>query len=123
MDRPRHGLIAKSLVKTYGRRTVVAEINDYLAPRMAGLPVGNQAAVDQLLMDLDGTPNKERLGANANIRLASLHANAEQDARTLMDMATKQFKPVETVFSAVSPVVGTHAGPGTLGLAYMAGGD
>lgn len=66
---------------------------------------------------------EERLGANANIRLASLHANAEQDARTLMEMATKQFKPVETVFSAVSPVVGTHAGPGTLGLAYMAGGD
>jgi len=65
----------------------------------------------------------ERLGSKSNIRIAALHANAEQEARNLLDLVTRQFKPVETVFSAVSPVVGTHAGPGTLGIAYMAGGD
>lgn len=59
-----------------GVRSVVAEINDYLAPRMAGLPVGNQAAVDQLLIDLDGTPNKERLGANAVLALSMAVARA-----------------------------------------------
>jgi DegV family protein with EDD domain len=57
----------------------------------------------------------------SNIRLATLHANAEQEARELLQRAGKELNAVETVLSSVSPVVGTHAGPGTVGLAYMAG--
>ncbi len=56
-----------------------------------------------------------------NVRLATLHANAEKEARELLGRASKQLHAVETVLSSVSPVVGTHAGPGTVGLAYMAG--
>ena len=59
-----------------GVQTVVAEINDYLGPRLVGLPVGDQAAVDQLLVELDGTPNKERLGANAMLALSMAIARA-----------------------------------------------
>ncbi len=55
------------------------------------------------------------------IRLATLHANAEAEARELLDRATRELHAVESVLSSVSPVVGTHAGPGTVGLAYMAG--
>jgi DegV family protein with EDD domain len=55
----------------------------------------------------------------ANIRLATLHANAEVEARALLDRASKEFNAVESILSSVSPVVGTHAGPGTVGLAYM----
>jgi fatty acid-binding protein DegV len=50
-----------------------------------------------------------------------LHANATEEAREVLEMAKERFNPVETVFSEVSPVVGTHAGPGTVGLCYMAG--
>ena len=57
----------------------------------------------------------------SNIHIAALHANAELEARALLEKATKEFKAVESVMSSVSPVVGTHAGPGTVGLAYMAG--
>ncbi len=57
----------------------------------------------------------------SNIRLATLHANAEQEARALLERAAAQLHPVETVLSQVSPVVGVHAGPGTVGLVYMAG--
>jgi DegV family protein with EDD domain len=64
---------------------------------------------------------QKRIGDQKPIRIASLHANSEQDARYLVDEAIKLFDPVEVVFSEVSPVVGTHAGPGTVGLAFMAG--
>ncbi len=57
----------------------------------------------------------------SNIRLATLHANAEQEARALLARAAKEFNAIETVLSQVSPVVGVHAGPGTVGLVYMAG--
>jgi DegV family protein with EDD domain len=55
------------------------------------------------------------------LRLATLHANAAEDARLVLDEATKKLNPVESIFSEVSPVIGAHAGPGTVGLAFMAG--
>jgi DegV family protein with EDD domain len=54
-----------------------------------------------------------------NIRLATLHADAEPEARELLDAVSKRVKPVEAILSEVSPVVGVHAGPGTVGLAWM----
>jgi DegV family protein with EDD domain len=56
-----------------------------------------------------------------SIRIATLHANAEAEARELLDRASRQFAPIEAVLASVSPVVGAHAGPGTVGLAYMTG--
>jgi DegV family protein with EDD domain len=64
---------------------------------------------------------EERIGDRQPIRLAALHANSPEDARWLMEEAIKRLKAEETVYSDVSPVVGTHAGPGTVGLAYIAG--
>lgn len=61
---------------------------------------------------------EERIGGRPNLRLAVLHAAAEQHARDLLEIAANQFDPIETVFSEVSPVVGTHIGPGTLGMCY-----
>jgi DegV family protein with EDD domain len=61
----------------------------------------------------------ENLKGKSNIRVATLHANAADDAKALLERAQKDFNPVESVFSEVSPAVGTHTGPGTVGLAYM----
>ena len=61
----------------------------------------------------------ERLDGKSNIRLATLHANAEADARALSEQLKGRLEILETVESVVSPVVGTHVGPGTIGLAYM----
>ncbi len=55
----------------------------------------------------------------SKIHLATLHANAEENAKVLLEKATKVMSPVEVIFSEISPVVGTHTGPGTVGLAYM----
>ncbi len=55
------------------------------------------------------------------VRISTFHAAAEADNQILMEQAVAQFSPIETVTTFVSPVVGTHTGPGTLSLAYMAG--
>jgi DegV family protein with EDD domain len=60
----------------------------------------------------------EQVAGKPNIRLATLHANAGEDAKALLDRAAQQLGAVETIFAEVSPVVGTHTGPGTVGLAY-----
>jgi DegV family protein with EDD domain len=63
----------------------------------------------------------EKVAGRTPVRLATLHANAAEDARTLLTRAEQALKPVESIFTEVSPTVGTHAGPGTVGLAFMAG--
>jgi DegV family protein with EDD domain len=55
------------------------------------------------------------------VRLATLHANAENEAHAALSEAALRLQPIESVFASVSPVIGTHAGPGTIGIAYMAG--
>jgi len=64
---------------------------------------------------------EERVQGKTPLRLATLNANAEEDARFLLSELSKKLNPVESIFSTVSPVIGTHAGPGTVGIAYMAG--
>lgn len=63
----------------------------------------------------------QRVGDQKPVRLATLHANAEVEAREALEKATLLVHPEETVFASVSPVIGTHAGPGTIGLAFMTG--
>lgn len=61
----------------------------------------------------------EERTAGKPFRLAALHANAEQEAQELLEQASDRFHPTEQMIAPVSPVVGTHAGPGTLGLVWM----
>jgi DegV family protein with EDD domain len=63
----------------------------------------------------------ERIGGQTPVRLATLHANSLDDAKILLQEASDKLHPVESILAEVSPVVGTHAGPGTVGLAFMAG--
>jgi DegV family protein with EDD domain len=64
---------------------------------------------------------EERIGSHRPLRLATLQAAAEDEAKILLDTAGKRFHPEESIFSEVSPVIGTHVGPGTIGLAWCAG--
>ena len=61
----------------------------------------------------------EKVKGKSNIRLATVHANAAEDAKILLDRAAQALNPSETFVTDLSPVVGTHAGPGTVGLAFM----
>ena len=63
----------------------------------------------------------EQIGGRKPIRLASLHANAPEDAQIVLNEASEKLNPIETYLSEVSPVIGANAGPGVIGLVYMAG--
>jgi DegV family protein with EDD domain len=63
----------------------------------------------------------EKTTGKKPVRLAAIHANVPEEAKTLLAKATNLINPAEVILTSVSPVVGTHAGPGTVGLAYMAG--
>jgi enolase len=65
-----------------GVRDAVAAVEEEIAPAVLGIDASDQRLVDQVMIDLDGTPNKERLGANAILgvslavaRAASISAN------------------------------------------------
>ena len=62
-----------------GVQQAVQNVNDEIAPRLIDLDVFDQALIDATMLDLDGTENKSRLGANAILAcsLASAHAGAQ----------------------------------------------
>jgi len=55
------------------------------------------------------------------VRLAPFHALCVDDMEAMVKIAEERFHPLEVIRSEVSPVVGSHVGPGTLAIAYMAG--
>ena len=63
----------------------------------------------------------EHVAGRTPVRLATLHANVEAEAKAALKAAAAQLNPVEEILASVSPAIGTHAGPGTVGLAFMAG--
>lgn len=63
----------------------------------------------------------ERIGGRVPVHLAVLHANAPELVDQLRDEADARVHPVETILADVSPAVGVHLGPGTVGFAFMAG--
>jgi len=66
-----------------GVRRAVANVNDLIAPRLIGADPAAQARLDQLMLELDGTPNKSRLGANAILGVSQALASASATAAGL----------------------------------------
>jgi len=62
-----------------GVRQAVENVNDKIAPELVEMDAREQIAIDQLLIELDGTDNKAKLGANAilGVSLAVAHASAK----------------------------------------------
>ena len=52
------------------------------------------------------------------VHVSILHGNAMEEARQLEQSVQSQFNCVELIFSDMGPVIGVHAGPGTLGLVF-----
>jgi enolase len=68
-----------------GLRQAASQINDVISPALHGMDVTQQLAIDRLMIELDGTPNKARLGANAivGVSLAVLKAAAASAGQPL----------------------------------------
>ena len=62
-----------------GVQKAVENVNSVIAPEILGLNAADQVAIDRFLIDLDGTPNKAKLGANAilGVSLACAKAAAQ----------------------------------------------
>ena len=62
-----------------GKLSVVESVNGEIAKAVIGLDASDQRMIDRTLIELDGTGNKSRLGANAilGVSLAALHASAQ----------------------------------------------
>ncbi len=135
--------LAESLVPKVGVAFVVDTL-DYLhrGGRIGGAAkfIGNALSLKPVLYLKDGrveplervrTKKKavefminyiaERVTGQRPLRLAALHANAEAEAKELLDSAVARMHPEETLLAEVSPVVGSHTGPGTVALAWMTG--
>jgi len=68
--------------KKYGAKGVlkaVKNVNDIIAETLIGYDVSQQAAIDQVMIDLDGTPNKAKLGANSILAVSMAVAKAAAD--------------------------------------------
>ncbi len=66
-----------------GVSRAVQNVNDTIAARLVGEDASDQVGVDRLLLDLDGTPNKKNLGANATLGVSMACARAAADAHGL----------------------------------------
>src|SRR5213083_3605379 len=62
-----------------GVQQAVRHVEETIAPEIDGMEASEQAAVDQALLELDGTPNKSALGANAILAVSLAVARAAAD--------------------------------------------
>jgi len=75
----------KSVYMGKGVLKAVANVNDIIAKELQGIDVFNQNLIDSIMIELDGTPNKGNLGANAilGVSLAAAKAAAEESRQPL----------------------------------------
>ncbi|MSR67852.1 phosphopyruvate hydratase [Candidatus Peribacteria bacterium] len=107
--------------KTYFGKSVlkaVNNVNDTIAKELSGKSCGEQRAVDQIMLTLDGTPNKSSLGANAmlGVSMAVARARAESEKLSLWKSLASQ-AGVTTITTLPVPLMnvingGAHADSG-----------
>lgn len=65
-----------------GVRKAVVNVETEIGPRLEGMEVGDQRLIDELMIRIDGTPNKSRLGANAILAVSMAVAKAAAQSRS-----------------------------------------
>lgn len=66
-----------------GVQNAVNNVNELIAPEIINYPITEQAAIDMAMLDLDGTDNKSKLGANAILGVSLACAKASADSMGL----------------------------------------
>jgi enolase len=99
----------------YGVRRAVANVMEVIGPSVRGMPAADQTRLDTALVELDGTPNKGRLGANAllSVSLATCRAAA-------LSASTPLYRHIAQLSNVAQPAIplpmvniisgGLHAG-------------
>ena len=73
----------KSVYVGRGVLKAVDNINNIIANKLIGVPATEQALIDRMLIEMDGTPNKAKLGANATLAVSMAVAKAGAQASNL----------------------------------------
>lgn len=83
-----------------GVLNAVKNVNEVIAPAILGMDASDQTALDEKMLEIDGTPNKESLGANAilSVSLAAAHAVANQKRIPL-------YKYIASIYGNDNPVI------------------
>ena len=66
-----------------GVKVAVSNVNDILAPSVLGISVFNQTEIDNIMIDLDGTTNKSKLGANSILGVSLAVAKAAANEKNI----------------------------------------
>ncbi|XP_058189848.1 enolase 1, chloroplastic isoform X1 [Rhododendron vialii] len=105
----------KSVYGGKGVLNAVKNINEILGPKLVGVDVRNQAEVDSLMLEIDGTPNKSKLGANAILGVSLSVCRAGAGAKGIP--LYKHIQEISSTKELVMPVPafnvingGSHAG-------------
>jgi len=81
------------------------------------VPLG-QARTRQRVYQMMIDKIEKTIGSAENIKIAYVHAAAAEEAEKLKEMVEKHLKPVESLIAELSPALGVHTGPGTVGICY-----
>ena len=77
----------------------VSNVNDVIAPKLIGMNILDQTEIDRMMIDLDGTPNKSHLGANAILAVSLAVAKTAANG-----LGTPLYRYLGTTDSFVMPV-------------------
>ena len=66
-----------------GVKIAVSNVNEILAQSVLGISVFNQTEIDNIMIDLDGTPNKSKLGANSILGVSLAVAKAAANEKNI----------------------------------------
>lgn len=106
----------KSRYNGMGVLTAVNNIKNEIAPKLIGVSALEQRSIDKIMIDLDGTPNKARLGGNAilAVSLATAYAAANEKNVPLYKHIIETFQTGEDLSTLPSPMIvviegGKHA--------------
>ena len=89
--------------KTYMGKSVfkaVKNVNEIIAPAIIGMDATKQSDIDNKMLELDGTPNKEKLGANAILAVSLAVAHAAANAQKI-----PLYKHIANIFGNPNPSV------------------
>ncbi len=83
----------------------VANVNEIIAPKLLGLEVSEQKTIDQLMLELDGTENKAKLGANAilGVSMAACRAGALDANKSLVNYLFENLKAPNAAKKLIMP--------------------
>lgn len=83
-----------------GVLTAVKNVNEIIAPALVGMDASQQTEIDEKMLALDGTPNKDKLGANAILAVSMALAHAVANAKHI-----PLYKYIAEIYGNANPCV------------------